>query len=186
MTVDALLSAFGDRAYGLLMLLFALPNLIPIPLIPGSTTVTGVPLILLAAQMALRMERPWLPAWIRRWSLQREVAAELLLRVSPWLRRFEAALKPRWPAMVSSAGLPIVGVVCLVMAVVLTLPVPFGNFVPALSLALVALGLIERDGRAVAAGMLVAGVAIGLLIAAGVAVKTAAARAVWHRPGVIR
>ena len=44
-TLGELVALLGNRSFGLLLLLFALPNLVPLP--PGSSTVFGLPLLLL-------------------------------------------------------------------------------------------------------------------------------------------
>ncbi|MDO9219084.1 MAG: exopolysaccharide biosynthesis protein, partial [Lacisediminimonas sp.] len=49
----------------------------------------------------------------------------------------------------------VVGLMCLVLAVVLALPIPLGNMLPALGIAMLALGILERDGYWVAAGLAV-------------------------------
>jgi hypothetical protein len=53
--------------------------------------------------------------------------------------------------------------VCLLLAVVIVLPIPFGHMVPASAICVLALGLIERDGLAIVLGFIVA--AFGLVIA---------------------
>jgi hypothetical protein len=46
-----------------------------------------------------------------------------------------------------------VGLVCLVLAAVLMLPIPLGNTLPALAISLLALGVLERDGVWIAIGL---------------------------------
>ena len=45
------------------------------------------------------------------------------------------------------------GLICLYLAVLLLLPIPLMNTTPALCLAAIALGMIQRDGLFVAAGI---------------------------------
>ncbi len=56
------------------------------------------------------------------------------------------------------------------MAIIVVLPIPFGNLLPALALMLIGLGLVFRDGIAVILGLLMSGVAwvatTGLLLMA--------------------
>ena len=47
----------------------------------------------------------------------------------------------------------LVATFCLVQAIVLFLPIPLGNFLPALAISLIALGLIEHDGLAIMTGI---------------------------------
>ena len=50
-SVEQLDRALGRRAYGALMLLFALPNLVPV-MPPGVSSVLSLPLLLLSVQLA--------------------------------------------------------------------------------------------------------------------------------------
>lgn len=50
----------------------------------------------------------------------------------------------------------LVGLLCLLMAIVLVLPVPLGNMLPALAISLRALGVLERDGLWILAGLVTA------------------------------
>ena len=71
LTLDDAIETLGDRAFGLAMLMLALPMAVPISAIPGISTVFGVPLILIAGQLMLGHPRPWLPHWLGRKSLPR-------------------------------------------------------------------------------------------------------------------
>jgi len=77
----------------------------------------------------------------------------------PWLGKAEKLLKPRAQVLVRPLVEYIVGLVCLVLAAVLMLPVPLGNTLPALAISLLALGVLERDGVWIAAGFLASAVA---------------------------
>ena len=56
-------------------------------------------------------------------------------------------------------------VLILVLAVILALPLPAGNLLPAWAIALLALGLMERDGRLVAIGIVASVVALAWIAA---------------------
>jgi len=149
-SVAHLLTALEDRALGALLFIFALPNVLPAP--PGTSAVLGAPLIFLSAQLALGM-RPWLPAMIASRSVARKDFQAILKRAMPWLRRGEALLTPRLSLLSSHAAERVTGAVCFVLAVVLFLPIPFGNMLPALAICLLALGVLERDGIWIVGGM---------------------------------
>lgn len=161
--VGDLLDALGDRALAALLFVFALPNVLPMP--PGTSAILGAPLLFLAAQMALNM-KAWLPAVIARRSMARSDFSTMVRRASPWLQRAETLMKPRLTPLAIGAMESVVGAVCLVMAVAVFLPIPMGNMLPALAICLLAMGILERDGlwvlaglgAAVAAGALVSGV----------------------------
>lgn len=158
--VADLLDALGDRALAALLFVFAFPNVLPVP--PGTSGVLGAPLLFLAAQMAFNM-RAWLPAVIARRSMARQDYAALVRRIAPWLVRAERLMKPRLTPLASGAMESVVGTVCLLLALVLVLPIPLGNMLPALAICLLALGILERDGLWVLAGFAAAAGAAALV-----------------------
>ena len=149
-SVRDLLAALGDRALAALLFVFAVPNVLPVP--PGTSTILGAPLVFLAAQLAFG-RRPWLPGMIARRTMTRADFAALVRRISPWLARAERLLRPRLTSLALPPMEYLVGVVCLLLAVVLVLPIPLGNMLPALAISLLALGLMERDGAWILAGL---------------------------------
>jgi hypothetical protein len=161
--VADLLTALEDRALAALLFVFAVPNVLPVP--PGTSAILGAPLVFLAAQLAFG-RRPWLPALIAQRAMSRADFGTLVRRVAPWLARAEKLLKPRVSALVAPPMEYLVGLVCLAMAVVLVLPVPLGNMLPALSISLLALGILERDGLWILAGLVTA--AVSAVVVSGV------------------
>ena len=158
--VADLLDVLGDRALAALLFVFAIPNVLPMP--PGTSGLLGAPLLFLAAQMAFNM-RAWLPAVIARRSMARHDYAALVRRIAPWLVRAERLMKPRLTPLASGAMESVVGTVCLLLALVLVLPIPLGNMLPALAICLLALGILERDGLWVLAGFAAAAGAAALV-----------------------
>ncbi|MBZ2207064.1 exopolysaccharide biosynthesis protein [Massilia soli] len=148
--VGDLLDALGDRAIGALLFVFAVPNILPMP--PGTSAVLGAPLLFLAAQLTFGM-RPWLPSIISKRSMARTDFLGMVGRIAPWLERAEKLMRPRCTVLALPPVEYAVGLVCLLLAIVLTLPVPFGNMLPALSISLFALGLLARDGWAIGVGL---------------------------------
>src|SRR5690606_21018706 len=67
--VGEMVRAFGERAFGAVMLVVALLNLLPWP--PGGTTLMGAPLLLLSFELALARDGLWLPRWALRGSVSR-------------------------------------------------------------------------------------------------------------------
>ena len=162
-SIGDLFSTLGDRAYGALMLTFALPNIVPTP--PGTSAITGTPLVFLAARLMLGLS-PWLPRLILDRSMARSDFAVVINKVIPWLARAEGLLKPRLRLLNGTRADHLTGAVCLFLAVVLALPIPLANILPAIAICLFSLGLIERDGVFTLAGFVVA--AISIAVAGGV------------------
>ncbi len=164
--------AMSDRALAVLLLLFALPN--AVPALPGTSGVLGLPLMFLALQLA-RGRPAWLPAPLARRTLPRAEFAAAVHRMAPWLERAELLLRPRLAPLTGRVGTRWVGGLCLLLATVLSLPIPLGNMLPALAICVLALGLLEGDGVwvlcgtciAVGAVALASGVVYGLARAVG-------------------
>lgn len=67
------------------------------------------------------------------------------------------------PRIDSGGGVAGLGAVFVVLATIMSLPIPFGNFMPGLAMALIAIGLIECDGVLILLGLLM-GVATVVLM----------------------
>lgn len=172
-SIGDLLHAFGNRAFGALIFIFAAPNMLPIG-VPGLSAVLGAPLLFLTWQLMCGRARPWLPEIIRHRSFARADFARLVERVVPWLRRLEHFGRRRLSGLTEPAAERAIGTVAFVLALVLFLPIPLGNMAPGFALSLLALGVLKRDGVAVLLGvlagagsiLLVSGVVYGLVKAA--------------------
>lgn len=162
-SVALLLEAMSARAFGAMLLIFALPN--TIPNIPGTSAILAIPLLYLSGQM-LTGRPPHLPQAIAGRSVAREDFTRVVARLTPALARAERLLRPRLNAMVSPMAQRLIGALCMILSIVLILPVPFGNMLPAFALSVIALGLLERDGLWVLSGVIVA--ILSLVIVSGV------------------
>ncbi|MYZ47708.1 exopolysaccharide biosynthesis protein [Propylenella binzhouense] len=152
---------FGDRAFGALLFLLAAPNLVPLP--PGSSAVLGAPLILIAGQLALGRRVLWLPDFVGRRTIRKADYERALAYGLPYLRRTERLMMPRLTFMFGPLGDRLIGLTCLLLAIILFLPIPFANMVPALSIASFALALMQRDGIFAIIGWATAVVSFGIV-----------------------
>jgi hypothetical protein len=166
-SLGALRDALGDRGFGVLLFIFALPNLVPVN-IPLLSAVLGLPLVLLAAQLTYGRHKPWFPHWLTEQSFPRDGFAHIVLRSLPYLERAERLLRPRLTVLLSWTGERLIGLAILILALVLFLPIPFANWLPACAIAIIGLAIVEKDGLAVLVGLAV-GVA-SLAVAAAVVI----------------
>jgi|AGTN01.1.fsa_nt_gi Uncharacterized ABC-type transport system, permease components len=153
-----------DRAYGLLLLVLAFPNVIPNP-IPGLSGILGVPLVLVAAQLALGRPHPWFPAFLAERSMATGDFRAVVEKIAPWLQKFERLTRPRLRWLSNPVAERLLAAFCLFLAIILALPIPLGNMLPALAVSLIALGLIEHDGLAIGAGAVLGIVSIFIVSA---------------------
>ncbi|MGK9169433.1 exopolysaccharide biosynthesis protein [Inquilinus limosus] len=166
-----ILTAFGDRAFGALMLVFAAPNILPTP--PGTSSILGAPLLFITAQLMIGRPVLWLPRLITQRSVARADFARLVARMVPWLAKAERLLRPRLSILIGPVPDRFIGAACLLLAIVLFMPIPLGNMVPALAISAFAIGLIERDGIAVSVGWAAAAITAGILAAVSAALWAA-------------
>ncbi len=173
LTIGEIVSGLGQRAFGAGLFIFAFPACLPGP--PGISSIFGVPILLLAIQMIMGDPRPWLPRFLSEKSVPRATLVDALRRIQPFLDRFENLSRPRLVALTGKRAERPLGIAVLLFALVLCLPMPFSNMVPSWGIALMGLGLIERDGLAILLGIVVAilGAALSLFLAIGLGLAIA-------------
>jgi hypothetical protein len=152
-TVGAILSGLGSGGFALAILLFALPNCIPGPPLPGMSTVLGLPIALLSAQLALGARRPWLPVVLARRGLPGATLALVLAKAVPIFRTLGRVVRPRLVALTGRLARRLAGTLAVLLALTLALPIPLGNLPPAWALSLLALAMLQRDGLLMLAGL---------------------------------
>lgn len=143
-SIGQLIDAMGDRSFAALLIFFSAINLLPWP--PGATLILGAPLVLIAGQMTWGAKRAWLPRPIRAKTFTAEQFRKAIERVAPRLEQLETFVKPRYWPFWNMQGERIVGFIALFLALVVTAPIPLGNWLPAFAIVLLALSLTERDG----------------------------------------
>lgn len=151
-SIGDLIDLLHERGFGFLLLILSVPMALPIPVPPGINVLLASPLILLTAQQALGRHNVWLPQWIKRKSIKREKMSAIITATLPWLTRLEKLVKPRLEFMTIGICSHLIGIFGLIMALTVCIPFPLTNTVPSLGIALMAVGVIMRDGIAVFAG----------------------------------
>lgn len=158
-SVKQILDALDTRSFGLAVLLFSLPSVVPMP--PGVPTVVGIILLIVSVQMTAGREDLWLPGILSKREFDRKSLVGAFEGLAPRLAVIEKVMKPRLLFMTGRVGSIFIGVIVLIMAIVLILPLPpGGNFPPALACAVLGLGLAQRDGLLVLIGLVVSVVAL--------------------------
>lgn len=140
-----ILQNLQQSAFGVFLFVAILPSFIPIPGLGGA--VSGPLVILIGAQMLCGMRRPWLPGFIANRGPRRGTMHRFLARIDGPLRRLDRLLKPRNPALlVPVPAHAFSGLLLVLVGVLLSLPIPFTNYLFGLQLLLFSLALLERDG----------------------------------------
>lgn len=170
LSVGQLILALGDRGLIGLLLILAFANVIPNP--PGTSAVLGLPMLYLSWQM-MRGGMPWLPQFLAARSFDIDHFRTVVARAMPYLNRVERLLRPRIPTLSTPVAFRLLGAVCLLLSIVLVLPIPFGNLLPAAAIAIIALGALERDGVWITGGVLF-GIASTVFLASAIVIITRA------------
>jgi hypothetical protein len=158
--ITYLIQAFGQRGFGVLLIMFSGITILPIP---GIALIFALPVFLLSVQMILGKPQPWLPQWFARKTLKRETLFAMSAKLTPYLIYLERFCSPRMFYMTSRYGERMIGVLGMLCGISMTILIPFCHTLPAMAIVIMALGLIERDGLAVIIGMVVAAIGITVL-----------------------
>lgn len=142
----SLINKLGNQTFGLIIILFALPNLLPLSIIPGFSLLFGLPIIFVALHLIIGIDTLWLPPFLATREVDPKQLESMIKKTVPYLKKMERILKPRLLFITSKWLGRIHGLILFCLSFLLTLPVPFSNFVIALLIILLGLGLAEDDG----------------------------------------
>lgn len=164
-----LVQRLGQSGFGLALITLALPAMIPIPGPFGM--ITGLCLVLIACQMLIGSHRLSLPRFLADRHVTADAVKAVISRALPWVIRLESiAREGRWSGLTGRRSHVLVGIPVFLLAVVLALPIPFGNVGPVASLLVIGLSLVARDGLVLMLGLvlsLATFIWTAVLIAAG-------------------
>jgi hypothetical protein len=166
LSVEDILHEIGDRSFATALLVPALLLVSPLSGIPGSPTIGAVIVVLIAGQWILRRRHLWLPGFIMR----RTVAAEKMHKALDWLDRPAAFVDrhshPRL-RMLTSGPFRVV-VLASILLIAGAWPalelLPLVTSVGAFAVALLAFGLMTRDGLYVLGGYAFVLVAVAIIL----------------------
>ena len=162
-TLADILSLAGERIFGFLFVILALPSALPIPA-PGYSIPFGIVMFWLAAQLIIGRQRPWLPAKMTNSSIKLERAQSFVKAGLPWLKRIESLTRPRLAYICTSLpGRVIIGSAIALMSVSMMIPIPGTNTLPAIGIFITGFGLQEDDGFISLSGLLVCLLAVGVV-----------------------
>lgn len=168
-TLREVLGLLHGRGYVLLVMLLALPFCTPIPL-PGLSTPLGLIITIIGVRLAFGA-KPWLPAKLLDTRLPPEVFAKVFAFTRKIVLWFERLLRPRMLWLTGTARLEqlhAVPIVICALMLLLPLPIPFSNVIPAWGIMLIAGGLLERDGVFISVGYVAALFTVAFFAAIGI------------------
>ena len=140
-----ILQETAERGFSLIIGLLVLPFLFPMP--PGLAGVMGIGCFCLAMQMALGRKSPWLPRRIAQFEFPRSLSQQLLKNVRRIIVWLEKIVRPRWSQLATNPYTWKSNGFCIAwLSILLMLPIPFTNPLPAMAILLLAVATLEADG----------------------------------------
>ncbi len=149
-----MLDAHGSGSFAALLMLFTIIALIPIPGVPLGFAMS-IGMFAVAVGMLTGVDRIRLPARLEKLKFSNRIARQILHRMA-WLYTGTARYaRPRLHWLAGKTAVRWLSVFVAFMALLIFLPVPFGNYMPCAALLLLALSLMFRDGVGVLISMFV-------------------------------
>jgi len=152
-SLGSLIEFFDQRSFGSIFLLLAM-----LCLLPGVSIFAGFIMLFPAAQMALGFSTPTFPKFIREHQVAVSSLQKWGLRTVPSVSKLEQFIKPRYMLLTHNVSLRLLGLFIVLLALVVTIPFPLSNYLPAIAVMFLSLGLLQNDGL-----MIVVGIMIGVL-----------------------
>ncbi len=150
LALGTLIDRTGEQGMGLLPAVLVLPMLVPLPVpLPMFSTLLGSGIALSGLQIVLNRDRPYLPPRLAKISLPPAAAHRLLASLSSLLRPLEWLARPRLLAIGRHSLVHRCLGACMVwnaLLLSLPLPIPFTNALPAYTILMQAIGILEEDG----------------------------------------
>lgn len=166
LSLGEIVAVIGERGYGPLMLVLALIATLPTGAVPGVPSICGISIALLSAQLALGKRHPWLPQRLLDLSVGRRRYVQAAERITPWTRRIDRLVRPRFPGFTDGVAARFIGLACLGLGLCM-IPleiIPFAAAAPATAIALMGLGLTGKDSIWVLAGLVPAALGVWLVV----------------------
>lgn len=144
-SLQEFVDASGERAFGILLLLLALPSALPLPA-AGISTPLGLAILLIAAQMIAGRNKIWMPSRVLKLKISASLARAMVGGLNKVIRILEVLVRPRLHWMGGRAGHIFVGVLISLLSIVMQIPIPLTNTLPAAVIFCLAICQTEEDG----------------------------------------
>jgi len=147
--------AFGNRAFGPIMVLCGLCMMTPLGALPGVPPAFGVIVIVFALQLLFRRRSPWMPEILRKVKIPADKFSKIQAKVTPILAKIDNVIRPRLQWASTGAMQAVISVVAILVSLTF-FPLgmfPFAVVAPAIIILLLGLGITARDGILILIGL---------------------------------
>lgn len=162
LTLETFTEQLGERAFGVVLFALAIP--VCIPFLYGIPQIVSLPMMALAAQMAMGRAEPWLPGKFASRQMTKDGLERMATGARKWFGWLEALARPRLLFLSGPTGERVVGAIFILFCASILVPLPSTNTAPGIAIAIASLGLITRDGLLILAGLILGTAWIALLV----------------------
>lgn len=161
-TLREIMDRLDERAFGAALFMLALPCCIPFLYIVPQ--IVALPMIALAAQMALGREEPWLPSGLANRRIDKEGLTNTSRGGRKWFGWVEVIARPRLTFLTGKGPERVIGLILCIFCASILVPLPMTNTVPGFAVAAASFGLIQRDGLLVLGGLILGSLWVSALV----------------------
>jgi len=161
-SLKAIMDELDETAFGAGLFLLAMPCCIP--LLWGIPQIVSLPMMALAAQMAVGREKPWLPDSLAVRKINKKGLTQTARGGRKWLGWIEKIVRPRLQMITGKRSERVIGAILRIFCASILLPIPGTNTVPGFGVAIAAFGLMSKDGLLVIVGLIIGSAWISFLL----------------------
>ncbi len=168
LSLKEFLDKIGDKGKYILIIILTAPFIIPVS-IPGSSTPFGLLIILIELSNLINREL-YLPNKVAQYQLSYSNILKIFETLEKVMGYVEKIVKPRLTIVTTNIvflRLKSVFIMLLSFLLLLPLPIPFTDFVPAVGILMLSISTLEKDGLLMIAGYLMTLIAVGYFISVG-------------------
>lgn len=166
-SVDNILTEFGDRSFGPILVLSGTVMISPLGAIPGVPVVMAALIISSSLQLIFGRKKPWLPERIRRLKIPGKKVHQSKIFFRPYFKKVDGLVRPRMPWAATRTTRLTVAIVSifLAMALLILAALPLGGLIPGALIAMFGLGIMARDGLVLSLtfGLVILMIGVGFL-----------------------
>lgn len=150
-SLGELLALFKNASFGMLLALIALPSALPLPA-PGYSIPFGLMIVLLAGQILWGRTTPWFPSFCLKPSFKLTPYVKGIDKIRRFIEFFERFIHPRFTGVFWGKN-RLLGLALLLCGLLMCIPIPGTNTIPALAVFIMGLSITERDGLMALVGL---------------------------------
>lgn len=151
--IKDIINNMNQGGFALIMLIFSLPILVPLP--PPLPSFIALPLLIFSFQMMVGFSSPKVPKFIGNKQIKRQLLAKIIEKSVFQLRKTEKFIKSRWSFIFDIFNERIIGFLVIIFALSILVPLPLTNLLPGISILIISLSLLSKDGLILLFGLFI-------------------------------